>query len=117
MGNTTDVKEIVYISAMELVLSHNESGYIHYQYFYMIVERRTIPLWPNNDRQTGLVSKELSYANWAECIETELTAFLLEAMGFVYNEGNVELSSTHVTSKTCSASPGETMYLLSIFVT
>ena len=104
-------------SIMELVLSHHESRYIRYQYSYMIVERRTVPLWPNNDRQTELVSKELSYADWTECIERDLKTLLLEAMGFVYNEENDDLSSTHVTSKTCSVIPGDHMYLLSIFFT
>ena len=103
-------------STMELVLSHHESRYIRYQYSYMIVERRTILLWPNNDWQTELVSKELSRADWTECIEIDLNALLLEAMGFVHNEDNDDLSSTHVTSKTCSVTPGEQMYLLSLFV-
>ena len=81
----------------------------------MIVERRTIPLWPNNDWHTELVSKELSCADRTECIERDLKAHLLEAMAFVHNEDNDYLSSTHVTSKTCSVTPGDQMYLLSIF--
>ena len=50
-----DVKEIAYSSTMKLVLSHHESRCIRYQYSYMSKERRTIPLWPNNDRQAELV--------------------------------------------------------------
>ena len=38
------VKQIAYTSTMELVLSHHEGRCIRYQYFCMIVERRTIPL-------------------------------------------------------------------------
>ena len=52
-----DAKDIAYTSKMELVLSHHESGCIRYQHSYVIIERRTIPLWPNNDRQAELVSK------------------------------------------------------------
>ena len=72
-------------NTMELVLCHHESRYIRYQYSYMIVERRTIPLWPNNYRQTELVSTELSLAEWTECTERDLKTLLLEAVGFVYN--------------------------------
>ena len=98
-------------STMQLVLSHHESRYIRYQYSYVIVERGTMPLWPNNDWQTELVSKELSCADYTECIERDLKALLLEAMGFVHNEDNDDLSSTHVTSKTCSVTPGEQRYI------
>ena len=98
-------------------ISINRYTPIRYQHSYMIVERRTIPLWPNNDWQTELVSKELSCAYWTECIERDLKVLLLEAMGFVHNEDNDDLSSTHVTSKTCSVTPGEQIYLLSIFFT
>ena len=42
----TGVKEIAYTSTMELVLSHHEGRCIRYQYFFMIVERRTIHLIP-----------------------------------------------------------------------
>ena len=55
----TGVKEIAYIGTMELVLSHHEGSYIRYQYFYMIVERRTIHLRPNNNGQAELFSKQL----------------------------------------------------------
>ena len=81
---------------MELVLSHHKSKCIRYQYSYMIVERRIIPLWPNNDRQAEIVSKELSYADSTECIERELIYLKLGAMGFAYNEENADLSSTHI---------------------
>ena len=81
-----DVKEIAYTSTMELVLSHHESRSIRYQYSYMIIER-TIPLWPNNDWQAELVSKELSYTDSTECIDRELIALLLEAMDFAYSHG------------------------------
>ena len=64
-----DMKEIAYTSTMELVLSHHESRCIGYQYSYMVVERRTIPLWPNNDRQAELASNELSYVDSTECIK------------------------------------------------
>ena len=87
--------------------TNHESRCVRYQYSYMIVERRTIPLWPNNDWQIELVSKELSCADPTECIERDLKALLLEAMGFAHNEDNRDLSSTHVTRKTCSATPGE----------
>ena len=54
----TDVKRIApQYSTIELVLSHNDIRYIHYQNPYMNVER-VISLWPNNDRQTEFVSKE-----------------------------------------------------------
>ena len=95
----TDVKEIAYTSTMELVL-HHESSCIRYQYSYMLVERRTIPLWPNDDRQAELVSKESSYADSTECIGTELMALLLEAMGFACNEDNADLSCTNVNMPT-----------------
>ena len=39
-----DIKEFAYTSAIELVQSHHESICIRYQYSYMVVERRTIPL-------------------------------------------------------------------------
>ena len=67
-----------------------------YQYSYILVERRTIPLWPNDDRQAESVTKELSYAGSTECTEIELIALLLEAMGFACNEDNADLSHTHV---------------------
>ena len=51
----TGVKEFAYASTKELVLSHHESRCIRYQYSYMIEERRTTPLWPNNCRQAELV--------------------------------------------------------------
>ena len=51
----TGVKVIAYTSTMELVLSHHKGRCIHYQYFYMIVEKKTIPLIPNNNRQAELV--------------------------------------------------------------
>ena len=51
----TGVKVIAYTSTMEIVLSHHKGRCICYQYFYMIVERRTIPLRPNNNRQAKLV--------------------------------------------------------------
>ena len=54
----TGVKAIAYTSTMELVLSHHKGRCICYQYFYMIVERRTIPLRPNNNRQAELVLKK-----------------------------------------------------------
>ena len=73
-----------------------ESRYLRYQFPYMVVERRTIPLWPDNDRQAELISKELSYADSTECIEKELIALLLEVMAFAYNNDNADLSSTHV---------------------
>ena len=91
----TGVKVIAYTSTMELVLSHHKGRCICYQYFYMIVERRTIPLRPNNNRQDELVLKKWSYANSTECIERELVALLLEAMR-QYNKDNADLSSTHV---------------------
>ena len=56
----------------------------------MIVERRTTPLWTNNDRQAEIVSKELSYADSKECIERKLIDLMLGAMGFAYNEGNAD---------------------------
>ena len=37
-----------------------------------------------------------SYADSTECIERELITLLQEAMGFVYNEDNADLSSAHV---------------------
>ena len=64
-----DIKEIAYTCTMELILSHHESRCIRYQYSYMVVEIRTIPLWPNNDRQAELVSNELSYADSIECMD------------------------------------------------
>ena len=91
----TDVKEIAYTSTMELVL-HHESICIRYHCPYMLVERRTIPLWPNDDWQAELVSRELSYADSTECIKRELIALLLEAMGFACNEDNADLSYAHV---------------------
>ena len=90
----TGVKVIAYTSTMELVLSHHKGRCICYQYFYMIVERRTIPLRPNNNRQAELFKKKISYVNSTECIERELVAFLLEAMR-QYNKDNADLSSTH----------------------
>ena len=51
----TGVKVIAYTSTMELVLSHHKGKCICYQYFYMIVERRTIRLRPNNNRQAELL--------------------------------------------------------------
>ena len=65
----TCVKEIAYTSTMKLVLSYHEGRYIRYHYFSMIVERRTTPLRPNNNRKAELVSKQLSYATSTECIE------------------------------------------------
>ena len=53
----TGVKVIAYTSTMELVLFHHKGRCICYQYFYMIVQRRTIPLRPNNNRQAELVLK------------------------------------------------------------
>ena len=109
----TDVKEIPHNTVQwNLFCPTTRARSIRYQYSYMIVERRTIPLWPNNDWQTELVSNELSCADWTECIERYLKALLLEAMDFVHTEDNDDLSSTHVTSKTGSVKPGEQMYLL-----
>ena len=90
------IKEIAYTSTMELVVSHHESRCICYQYSYMVVERRTIPLWPNDDRQAQLVSNELSHADSTECIERKLIALLLDAMDFAYNKDNADLCSTHI---------------------
>ena len=42
----TDIKEVTYASTTKFVLSHQENGCVHYRYSYMIVERRTILLWP-----------------------------------------------------------------------
>ena len=53
----TVVKLIAYTSTMELVLSHHKGRCICYQYVYMIVERRTISLEHNKDRQADLMSK------------------------------------------------------------
>ena len=91
----TDVKEIAYTRTIKRVL-HHENRCISYQYSYMLVESSTIPLWPNNDRQAELVSKELSYADSTECIERKLITLLLEAVGFACNEDNADLSYTHV---------------------
>ena len=91
--------------------------------FLHVVERRTIPLWPNKYRQTEFVSNELSYVDSKECIERELIALLQDAMYFAYNKDNTDLSSTHIkghciphSSQTCSVPPGEQMYL-SVFFT
>ena len=91
----TDVNVFACANTVELVLSHHESRCIRCQYSYMIEERRTIPLWPNNCRQAELVFNQ-SYADSTEYIERKLTTLLLEAMGFVYNEDNADLSSAHV---------------------
>ena len=40
--------------------------------------------------------KKLSYADSTECIERDLIALLLEAMGFVYNEEIADLNSDRV---------------------
>ena len=56
----------------------------------MIVERRATPLWPNNNQQAEIISKELSYADSTECIERELIDLMLGAMGFAYNEDNAD---------------------------
>ena len=39
---------------------------------------------------------KISYADPPECVEREFIYLLLEAIGFVYNDDNDDLSSTHV---------------------
>ena len=60
----TGVKVIAYTSTMELLLSHHKGRCICYKYFYMIVERRTIPLRPNNNRQAKIIICKLNRMNW-----------------------------------------------------
>ena len=109
---------------MELVLSHHESRCVHYRYSYLIVERRTIPLWPKKIPAGWTCLKKISYADSTEWIESELIALPLEAMGFGlqceqcwFEFHSCKGHCPSQSSKTCSVSPGERMYLLSVFFT
>ena len=87
-----DVKKIAYTSTMELVLSHHGSRCICYQYSYMVVERRTTPLWPNNDRLAELVSNHMHTLQNAFKENWQLFCWRLWA----YSKDSADLSSTHV---------------------
>ena len=119
-----DVKEVAY-STMELFLPHHESKWIRFQYSYMILEMITIPLWPNNNRQAELVSKDLSYSYSTECIERELIARSpVGSYGLFLQWGQCWLGFHPCIgrcppqhSETCSIPTGEQMYLSSVFFT
>ena len=104
---------------------HHESKWIRFQYSYMILEMITIPLWPNNNRQAELVSKDLSYAYSTECIERELIARSpVGSYGLFLQWGQCWLGFHPCIgrcppqhSETCSIPTGEQMYLSSVFFT
>ena len=80
---------------MELVLSHHESRCVHYQYSYMIVDRRNIPLLPTNYSRLNLF-KKYHMQTQQNGLKMNWYLFCWRLWALVYNADNADLSSTHV---------------------